>query len=118
MAQRVFQQVINHGPSVAAAHTYIMKMPFDCQLIHVSTCNSTATVITLKIGNTSDDDGYLLALNCGVSGAPVEVATHAGFAGVLAGGQFPHMAKGELVQLTFSNAAVANLFVVLTFTEG
>ena len=55
------------------------KVPFDCQLIHVSTCNSTATVITLKIGNISDDDGYLLALNRGVSGTPVEVATPAGF---------------------------------------
>jgi len=118
MAQRVYQQVINHGPSVAAAHTYVQKVPFDCQLIHVSACNSTATVITLKIGNNSDDDCYLLALNCGVSGTPVEVATPAGFAGVTAGGQFPHLLKGELITLTFSNAAVANLMVVLTFTEG
>ncbi len=120
MADRVFQQTINLGPTLAANHTFNFKCPFDMQLIHVSLCNSTANAGTLKIGTTSDDDAYLLAENFGVSGTPTEVSTPAGFDGVSAGGQYPHFLDGDVISLLITDHAshMANVCVVLTFTEG
>jgi hypothetical protein len=40
--QRVFQQVINLGLTLAANHTASFIMPFDAQLLHVSACNTSA----------------------------------------------------------------------------
>ena len=120
MADRVFQQTINLGPTLAANHTFNFNLPFSATLIHVSCCNSTANAGTLKIGSTSDDDYYLAAENFGVSGTPVEVSTPAGFDGVGAGGQYPHIADGAVVSVlvTDHGSHMANAFVVLTFTEG
>ena len=117
---RVFQQTINLGPTLAANHTFSFKAPFDMQLVHVSLCNSTANAGTLKIGTAADDDAYLLAENFGVSSTPVEVATPAGFDGVTAGGQYPHITDGTTVLVTITDHAshMANVAVVLTFTEG
>jgi|GEM_PF-1453564 len=117
---RVFQQTINLGPTLAANHTFVFKAPFDMQLVHVSCCNSTANAGTLKIGTTSDDDAYLLAENFGVSSTPVEVSTPAGFDGVTAGGQYPHILDDTLVLVTITDhvSHMANVMVVLTFTEG
>lgn len=120
MALRIFQQNLNLGPTLAANHTFNFKAPFNCQLVHVSLCNSTANAGTLKIGTTSDDDAYLTATNFGVSGAPVEVAAPAGFAGVAAGGHWPRFADGDVVSVLITDHAshMANVCVVLTFTEG
>lgn len=120
MADRVFQQTINLGPALAANHTFNFTMPFNATLIHVSCCNSTANVGTLKIGTTSDDDAYLLAENFGASGTPVEVSTPAGFDGVTAGGQYPHIADGAVVSVLITDHAshMANVCVILTWTEG
>jgi len=117
---RVFQQTIHLGPTLAANHSFSFKAPFDMQLVHVSLCNSTANAGTLKIGISSDDDAYLLAESFGVSGAPAEVSTPAGFDGVSAGGQYPHIADGTTVLVTITDHAshMANVAVVLTFTEG
>jgi hypothetical protein len=117
---RVYQTTINMGPALAANHTYNFTVPFDCQLIHVSLCNSSANAGTLKIGSTSDDDYYLAAENFGVSGTPVEVATPAGFDGVGAGGQYPHILDGSVVSCLITDHAshMANVCVILTFTEG
>jgi hypothetical protein len=120
MAMRVFQQTITLGPTLAANHTFNLKMPFNAQLIHVSLCNSTANAGTLKIGTTSDDDYYLAAENFGVSGTPVEVATPAGFDGVGAGGQYPHVSDGDVISILITDHAshMANVCVVLTWSEG
>lgn len=117
---RVFQLTINMGPALAANHPYSFKAPFDMQLVHVSLCNSTANAGTLKIGTSSDDDAYLLAESFGVSGAPAEVSAPAGFDGVVAGGQYPHIEDGTNVLVTVTDHAshMANVAVVLTFTEG
>lgn len=117
---RVFQQVYNMGPALAANHTASFKTPFDCQLTHVSLCNSTANVGTLKIGHAGDDDAYLKAENFGASGAPAVVDTPAGFDGEAAGGHYPHIPRGTTVLLTVTDHAshMANVCVVLTFTEG
>ena len=120
MAMRVFQQTINLGPTLAANHTFNFKAPFNCQLIHVSLCNSTAYAGTLKIGSTSDDDAYLAAEDFGVSGTPVEVATPAGFDGATAAGQYPHFSDGDVISVlvTDHGSHMANAYVVMTFTEG
>jgi hypothetical protein len=80
------------------------------------------TYITLadKIGTAADDDAYLAAENFGVSGTPAVVDTPAGFDGVTAAGQYPHIPKGTSVLLTITDHAshMAAAAVVLTFTEG
>ena len=118
--ERIFQHTIFLGPALAANHTVNFKFPFDVQLIHVSMSNSSANQGTLKIGKAADDDGYLLAENIGLSGAVTEVSTPAGFDGVDAGGQYPHIAKGTQVLLTITDHAshIANVAIVLTFTVG
>lgn len=118
--ERVYQQTINLGPALAANHSFSFKTPFECQLVHVSLCNSSANAGTLKIGIPTDDDYYLLAENFGVSGAPTEVGTPAGFDGVGAGGQYPHIEDGATVLVTITDHAshMANVAVALTFTEG
>ena len=120
MTDRVYTQTIFLGPTLAANHTASFTLGHNAQLLHVSLCNSSANAGTLKIGNSSDDDTYLLAENFGVSGTPVEVSTPAGFDGVTAGGQFPHILDGTVVVLTITDHAshMANACVVLTWSEG
>jgi len=117
---RVFQQSFNMGPALAANHVFAFTVPFDVQLVHVSCCNSTANVGTLKVGKTGDDDAYLLAENFGASATPVEVSTPAGFDGADAGGQYPHIVDGTVVLVTITDhvSHMANVCVILTFTEG
>jgi len=117
---RIFQQTINLGPTLAADHTFTFQAPFDMQLVHVSLCNSTANAGTLKIGSAADDDAYLAAENFGVSGAPAVVDAPAEFDGATAAGQYPHIAKDSVVVITVTDHAshMANAAVVLTFTEG
>ena len=118
--QRVFQQTWYIQGTLAANHTICFTAPFDMQLVHVSCSNSSANAGTLKIGTTSDDDAYLAAENFGVSDAPVEVSTFAGFDGASAASQFPHIPDGTVVKLTITDHAshMAAAAVVLTFTEG
>ena len=120
MAQRVFQQSWYIQGTLAANHTVVFTAPFDMQLVHASLSNSTANAGTLKIGTTSDDDAYLLAENFGVSDSPAEVNTPAGFDGVTAGGQYPHIPTGTDVLLTITDhgSHMAAACVVLTLTEG
>jgi hypothetical protein len=117
---RTFQQSWYIPGTLAANHTIIFKAPFDMQLVHVSLVNTSANAGTLKIGDGSDDDCYLAAENFGVSSTPAEVATPAGFDGVTADGQYPHIADGGVVVLTITDhgSHMAAAAVVLTFTEG
>jgi hypothetical protein len=117
---RVFQQVYVVPGTLAANHVFSFIAPFDLQLVHASLSNSSANAGTLKVGKSGDDDAYLLAEAFGVSGACTEVAARAGFDGVEAGGQFPHIADGTTVLVTVTDHAshMANVCVVLTFTEG
>ena len=117
---RTFQQSWYISGTLAANHVIIFKAPFDMQLVHVSLVNTSANAGTLKIGDGSDDDCYLAAENFGVSSTPAEVSTFAGFDGVTAGSQYPHIADGGIVKITITDHAshMAAAAVVLTFTEG
>jgi hypothetical protein len=113
--QRVFQQTIFLGPAMAANHAHVFAAPFDMQLIHVSASNSTTNQGKLDIGTTSDVDAYLDDKTVGELDVPAEFA-RADFIGT----QFPHIADGTLVIVTITDHAshMANVSVVLTFTEG
>jgi hypothetical protein len=113
--QRTFQQTIFLGPALAANHSFVFSAPFDMQLVHVSHVNSTTNQGTLDIGTTSDDDAYL----DGVTVGELDVPATAGRADFV-GGQYPHIARGTLVKVTVTDHAshMANVAVVLTFTEG
>jgi hypothetical protein len=106
--------------TLAGNHVFCFNAPCDIQIVHVSLSNSTANAGTLKIGNSSDDDAYLAAENFGVSHTPVEVKTPAGFDGVTAALQYPHIAKATVVKVTITNSgtAMADAFVTITATEG
>jgi hypothetical protein len=112
---RTFQQVINLGPTLAANHTASFIFPFDAQLVHVSMCNSTANAGTLEIGTSSDDDAYLEAASFGVSGTPAEIELED-----FVDDEYPHVTAGTTVLVTITDHAshMANVCVVLTWTEG
>lgn len=113
---RVFTITFNLGPALAANHTFNFVCPFGMQLIHVSACNSTADAGTLDIGSASDADAYLDALAFGVSGTPAE----AGLTDFV-GDQYPHFADGDIISVLITDHAdanMANVSVILTFTEG
>lgn len=120
MAERIFTVTIAEIGALASSPVFAFKFPFDVQLLAACASNSTANAGTLKIGKTGDDDAYLTATNFGVSSAVAEVKTFAGFAGVDAGGQFPHIAAGTtiLVTITDHGSHMADEFVMLTFSEG
>ncbi len=117
---QVFQQVYNIPGTLAANHVFAFKAPFDIQLVHASLANSSANAGTLKIGKSGDDDAYLAAEAFGVSSTPTEVAAPAGFDGVDAGGQYPHIPDDTVVLVTITDHAshMANVCVALTFTNG
>ena len=113
--QRVFQQTVFLGPALAANHTAVFTVPFDCQLVHVSAVNSTTNQGTLDIGTTSDDDLYLDGVTIGELDVPAEFDWND-----FVGSQYPHILDGTVVKVTITDHAshMANVCVVLTFTEG
>ena len=113
--QRIFQQTLFLGPTLAANHTHVFTTLFDCQLVHVSASNSTTNQGTLDIGTTSDDDAYLDGVTIGELDVPAEFDRDD-----FVGGQFPHIPADTVVKVTITDhvSHMANVSVVLTFTEG
>lgn len=111
---------LNIPGTLAANHTFQFKFPFDVQLVHVSACNTTANAGTIKVGKSTDDDAYVTATNFGVSSSPALISTPSGFAGVDAGGQYPHIPANTILLVTVTDHAshMANVCVILTFTHG
>ena len=119
MALRVFQQSYHVPGALGAAIDIAFTAPFDMQLIHVSAVGSNSNAATFTIGTTSDDDLYLDDNDVGDSLVPA-CYDHDDFVG----GEFPHIVKGTVVEVTVdyngpsAGTAVADLTIVLTFTEG
>ena len=113
--QRMFQQVINLGPALAANHTASFILPFNAQLVHVSAGNSSANAGKIDIGSSADADLYLDDKTFGVSGTPAEFEL-ADFVGAA----YPHVAEGTVIKVTITDHAshMANVCVILTWTEG
>jgi hypothetical protein len=122
---RIFQQSY-HIPGTLSANIAIrFTAPGDCTLLHVSAVASNDSDATLKIGDSSDDDEYLVAAVIGDSGTPVEFDggdfvdtdgnTHTRY--------YPRISDGTIVVLTLdydgsSGTAAQNVTIVLTFAEG
>ena len=118
MAQRVFTHAYHIPGTLAANITITFKVPFDCQLIHVSANGSNANNAILDIGYIGALEAYVANKDVGDSDTPAEV-TRTGFVG----SQYPHIAAGTLVNIGVdydgaAGTAVANFTLVLTFTEG
>lgn len=108
-----------HVPGTLAANvTPVFTVPYDCQLEHVSANGSNANDATVKIGSTASDAAYMAAKSVGDSDVPAEFG-RADFVD----GEYPHIPDGTKVKITVDfdgagGAAIANLTVVLTFSEG
>ena len=108
-----------HVPGTLAANVNVRwKMPFDCQLIHVSAVGSNANNGILDIGPSTDTDGYLDGVDIGDSDTPSEFDWND-----FVGSQFTHIDKGTIIVLTLDydgagGTATANFTAVLTFTVG
>lgn len=116
--QRVFQQVYHVPGTLTANIVPVFTAPFDMQLVHVSANGSNANNATIKLGSTDSDAAYLAAKDVGDSDTPAEFDRDD-----FVNTQYPHIADGTKVKMTVdfdgsSGTAVANLTVVLTFTEG
>jgi len=115
---RIFQHTF-HVPGTLAANIGIYyTVPCDCQLQHVSAVASNDSDATLKIGNSGDDDAYLVAATIGDSGTPVEFVRSN-----FVGGQFPHIADGTIVSFILDydgtgGTAADDFTLVATFSEG
>jgi len=119
----LFQQAY-HIPGTLGADVAIVFTAFtNCVLRHVSAVGSNANDATLKIGTTTDDDGYITAFAIGDSSAPVEKQALSDFDGALADSQFPRISDGDVVKLTLDydgagGTAAADVTIVLTFVAG
>jgi hypothetical protein len=115
---RVFQQTY-HVPGTLGANLAItFTAPFDMQLVHVSAVGSNTNNGILDIGNSSDADAYLDAVDIGDSHTPGEFDRD-NFVDT----QYPHIADGTVVKIALDydgagGTATADFTLVLTFTEG
>ena len=105
--------------TLAANHSFIFKLPFDCQLISVSVANTAATDAILDIGYTGALEAYVVDLAVGDS----SVAAIIDEPGDFVDDNFPHIAAGTNIICTLDydgagGTAAANFTLVLVFTEG
>lgn len=103
--------------TLAANHTFTVKMPRPAQILSVSAVNSSANAGTIAIGTAADADGFLAAKACGVSGAPAEY-DRATFDGALLdnpGKELPALEDGDILSITVTDHAshMANVCITL-----
>ena len=102
--------------TLTADQTWDFILPFPAQLIHVSAMADT-NACAIKVGTSSDDEAYVEAADGGAitAGAVTEV-DRTGFVD----DQFPHIAEGAQVRVTFDHTGSnpTDFIAILTFTEG
>ena len=126
--QRKFQLAFHVTGQMAANATITWTVPSDCQLVHVSACQSDADQAGLIVGIAADTDEYLTTQDVGASGVPAEFD---GDDFVDADGNahtryYPHIADGTVMVVTIDfdykggagSGAASDVTVVLTFVEG
>ena len=118
--QRVFQITFTIDGALTGNHIFTWKVPFACQIIHVSMSNAAANAGTLDLGPASDADGYLDGKTFGVSAACTEIDAFSEFDGAVSNGQFPRVADDTVLHVTIKDHAshMTAPCVVITFTEG
>jgi hypothetical protein len=105
--------------TLAANHSFIFRIPLDCQLIGVSAVASNASSGILDIGYTGALEAYVLNMDIGDS----SIAAVLDEPGDFVGSNFPHIAAltNIICTLDYDGAggtAAADFTLVLTFTEG
>src|SRR4030042_4640461 len=83
------------GP-LAANHSFIFKVPFDCQLIGVSAPASNASSSILDIGYTGALEAYVLNMDVGDSSVAAVLDEKDDFVG----DEYPHIAAGTNIIAT------------------
>ena len=101
--------------TLTADQTWDFILPFPAQLIHVSALAETNNC-TIKVGTSSDDDAYVDATDGAITAGTVTEVDRGGFIG----DQFPHIAEGTQIRVTFDHTGSnpTDFNAVLTFTEG
>lgn len=126
--QRKFCMCFHVLGDMGANAVITFTVPSDCQLVHVSACQSDSDAAAFTIGDSGDADEYLTTSAVGASGTPNEFD---GDDFVDADGNshtkyYPHIAAGTVMIITVDydyNAGqgsgnAADLTLVLTFLEG
>lgn len=114
-----FTVTFHTAGALAANHSYIFKVPFDCQLIAVSAAATNASDAIIDIGYTAALEAYVKDMDAGDS----SVAAILDEPGDFEGDNFPHIAAltNLIVTVDYDGAggtAAQNFTLVLTFTEG
>ena len=104
--------------TLSADESFTFLFPFDVQLIHVAAMASNDSDATLKIGNGSDDDAYMVATTIGDSGTLKELDRDD-----FVSDQFPHIAAGTAIIAALdhdgsSGTAAQNVEIQFSFAEG
>jgi hypothetical protein len=94
------------------------KPAINCKLFHVSCCGSNTNNAVMVIGDDSDNDCYLTAVDVGDGNVPSEFDRDD-----FLNSQYPIFSKGSVVSVFVDHdgaagVSVANLSIVLTLLEG
>ena len=105
--------------TLAANHSFIFKVPFDCPLEFVSAVGTNTNNGILDVGYTGALEAYVLNKDVGDSG----VARYCDAPGEFVGSNYPHIAAGTVIVATLDydgagGTAAADFTLVLIFSEG
>jgi hypothetical protein len=108
--------------TLAANHTFTVKMPRPATVLNVSASNSSANAGKVQFGTSADANGFLTDQDVGVSGTPAEYDLN-DFDGALLsnpGHEYPRLADGDIFSITITDHAshMANVCVVVTVVDG
>jgi hypothetical protein len=118
MLGNIFTQSFFVQGTLAADVNIRYKAAIACKLIHVSAVGSNSNSAVLVIGDGSDNDAYLTAVNVGDSDVPAEFDRDD-----FVDTQYPRITKASTVAVFVDydgsgGTAVHDLTLVLTFLEG
>jgi hypothetical protein len=126
--QRKFSHAFHITGELSANAVITFTVPSDCQLVHVSACQSDADAAGITVGDSSDADEYLTVQSVGVSGTPTEFDgdDFVDSSGDSHTRYYPHIVDGTVVVVTIDydynagagSGAASDVTVVLTFVEG
>ena len=119
MLRKFIHTIVIPG-TLSAGAQYVATIPTPCTIQHVSMVQSNADGDgRIRIGNSGDNDCYLVYTPMGVSGTPVELKIPADFRYDV----YPHLAAGEIFKIYIDHdgaggTAAQDVTIVITFTEG
>lgn len=105
--------------TLAADHSFIFTLPFDCTLVQVSAVGTNVNNGILDVGSVATPEAYVKDLDVGDSSVPATRSLPAHFVG----SNFPHIVKNTVIKATLdfdgaAGTAVQNFTLVLIFSVG